>query len=106
MAQRRALAELESLGPPSVQAAAPLLMKLAGEAKDPSIREAARETIRRALAPPAYPRAEVEEIQRLCECRFTAAATRERGADGHVPLTVRMAGNGCIFVIVEPGKGG
>jgi hypothetical protein len=105
-AQRQALATLEELGPSAVQAAAAALMKLAGEAKDPSLREAARETIRKAFAPPAYTRAEVAEIQRLCECRPTGASTRERDTDGHLRLTVQMAGNGCLFLIIEPDAAG
>jgi hypothetical protein len=102
-AQRRALATLEQLGPSAVQAAAAVLMKLAGEAKDPSIREAARETIRKAFAPPAYPRAEVEEIQRLCECRPTGTSTPKREPDGRLRLTIKLAGNGCTFLVIEPG---
>ncbi len=102
-AQRRALATLQELGPAAVQAAAAVLMKLAGEAKDPSIREAAREVVRKALAPPAYSRAEVEDVRRLCECRPMATVVRTREADGRVRLTVKMAGNGCTFLVVEPG---
>ncbi len=101
-AQRRAIATLEELGPAAVQAAAATLMKLAGEAKDASIREAAREVLRKALEPPAYSRAEVEEVRRLCECRPTGTVVRSREADGQVRLTVKMAGNGCTFLVVEP----
>jgi hypothetical protein len=101
-AQRQALATVEKLGPATVQAVAPALMKLAGEAKDPSIREAAREVIRKALAPPAYSRAEVEEIRRACECRPTAATVRPRETGGRLRLSTKMAGNGCTFLIIEP----
>src|SRR5262249_17313381 len=52
-AQRRALKTLEQLGPSALQAAAPILMKLAGEARDASIRGEARARIRRAARPPA-----------------------------------------------------
>ena len=75
-AQRQALATLQELGPAALQAAAPILLKLAGEAKDPSIREAVKDIIRKAFAPAAYSRAEIAEIQRLCECRATATASR------------------------------
>ena len=51
-AQRQAMATLQELGPAALQAAAPILLKLAGEAKDPSIREAARDTIRKAMRTP------------------------------------------------------
>ena len=102
-AQRQALATLEKLGPATVQAAAPTLMKLAGEAKDPSIREAAREVIRKALAPPAYPRAEVEEVRRMCECRPTGTTVRHaRGRRPPPASSAKMAGNGCTFLIIEP----
>jgi hypothetical protein len=59
--------------------------------------------LRKALTPPAYPRAEVEELRRMCECRATSTAVRHREPDGRLRLTTRMAGNGCIFLIVEPG---
>ena len=97
-AGRRAL---EKLGPSMLQAAAPALMKLVGEAKDPSIREAAREVIRKALAPPAYPRAEVEEVRRTCECRPSGTIMSPRETDGRLRLTTKMAGNGCTFLIIE-----
>jgi hypothetical protein len=102
-AQRQAIATLQELGPAALQAAAPILLKLAGEAKDPSTREAARDTIRKAMAPPAYSRAEIAEAQRLCECRATNEAIRPIEADGRLRLTVELAGNGCTFLIVEPG---
>src|SRR5437588_774048 len=82
--------------------AAPALMKMAGEAKDPQVREAAREVLRKALSPPAYPRAVVDEIRRMCECRPTGKTLRTREADGRLRLTTKMAGNGCTFLIVEP----
>jgi hypothetical protein len=102
-AQRQALATLEKLGPAIAQAAAPALMKLAGEAKDTAIREAALETIRKALGPRSYPRAEVEELRRSCECRQTGWAVHSRELDGRLHLTAEMAGNGCAFLIIEPG---
>jgi hypothetical protein len=101
-AQHQALGTLEKLGPSMLQAAAPALMKLAGEAKDPQVREAAREVIRKALTPPAYSRAEVEEVRRTCECRPTDSAVRSREADGRLRLATRLAGNGCTFLIIEP----
>ncbi len=102
-AQRQALAALQELGPAALQAAAPILLKLAGEAKDPSIREAVRDVIRKAFAPPAYSRAEIAEVQRLCECRATGTASRPREADGRLRLAVKLAGNGCTFLIIGPG---
>jgi hypothetical protein len=64
----------------------------------------ARETIRKALAPPANSRAEVAEFQRLCDCRPTGTAAPKREPDGRLRLTVRMAGNRCTFLIIEPGS--
>jgi hypothetical protein len=101
-AQRQALGALEKLGPSMLQAAAPALMKLVGEAKDPQVREAAREVIRKVLAPQAYPRAEVEEIRRTCECRPSGTIMRPRETDGRLRLAIDLAGNGCTFLIVEP----
>jgi hypothetical protein len=54
------------------------------------------------LAPQAYPRAEVEEIQQLTRCRPTATSTRCREADGRLRLTARVAAGGCNFLIIRP----
>jgi hypothetical protein len=55
------------------------------------------------FAPPrAYPRAEVEKIQALAECHPTASASHPTAADGHLRLTVEVAGNGLNFVVIEP----
>jgi hypothetical protein len=51
----------------------------------------------------AYPAAEVESIRRLTECHPTATTTRPREAGGRLRLTVRVAGNGCDFLTIEPG---
>jgi hypothetical protein len=64
-----------------------------------------RDPILEAFTPPAYPRAEVEEIRRLCECRPTGTTTRSLDPDGRLRLMVRMDGNGCTFLIIEPGRG-
>lgn len=90
----------------ALQNAAPALMKLAGGAKDPSIREAARDAIRKGLAPAAYSRAHVEEVRRMCECRPTGTASWPREADGRLRVTVKLAGNGCTFLIIGPDASG
>jgi hypothetical protein len=69
-------------------------MKRAGEAKDPSIGEAARDIIRQALAPPAYPRAEVGEIRRLCECLPTGTMAHSREPDGRLRLAAAIRARG------------
>jgi hypothetical protein len=55
------------------------------------------------FAPAAYSRAEVEDVQRLCECRPTGTATHQREPDGRLRLVVQMAGNGCTFLVIGPG---
>lgn len=102
-ARRQALQTLESLGPDAVQAAAPVLLKVIADGQEPALSEAAREVIHKLLEPPAYSKAEVDEVSRLCECRATTAESRQRDADGRLRLTIRSAGNGCTFLVIEPG---
>jgi hypothetical protein len=59
-------------------------------------------SLQRAVGPVAYPAAEVEQIRRACECHPTGSSLRQREANGHLRLTVRVASNGCNFVIVKP----
>jgi hypothetical protein len=53
---------------------------------------------------PAYSRAEVAEIRRLCECRPTGTSTPRREPDGRLRLTIELAGNGCTFLVIGPGS--
>jgi hypothetical protein len=53
------------------------------------------------LAPVAYPRAAVEEIRELTNCRPTALTSRPRDADGHLRLAARVAAGGCNFLIIR-----
>jgi hypothetical protein len=55
------------------------------------------------FAPPrAYPRATVERIQVLAECRPTASASYPIAPDGRLRLTAEVAGNGVNFLVIEP----
>ncbi len=101
-ARRQALATVESLGSDAVQAAAPTLLKVIADTGNPALGEAARALIDKLLAPPAYSKAEVDEVRRLCECRPTTSESPQRDADGRLRLTIRVGGNGCTFLIIEP----
>jgi hypothetical protein len=69
-----------------------------------SLREPPPASLMDALAPRAYSRAQVEELSALAECHPTALATRPLSTDGHLRLTVRIAGNGVNFLVIEPGR--
>jgi len=105
-AQRRALEALPKLDPATRQAALAAVFRLAGQAKDPAVREAASGVIRSALGPVAYPRAVIEAIREQSECHPTATTLRPREADGHLRLTARVAANGCNFLVIgrDPGN--
>jgi hypothetical protein len=72
--------------------------RLARALRDRSATAAATDPFRIA----AFRRAEIESIRTLCECRVTSTTVRPREADGSIRLAVRMAGNGCTFLRVEP----
>jgi hypothetical protein len=50
-------------------------------------------------------RAEVEQIQQMCECRPTEKKVRGE-AGGRMRLTARMGGNSCIFFTIEAAGAG
>jgi len=108
-AQRKALGTLRDLDAATRQAALAVVLKLVGQAKDQEVREAAQGVIRSAFGPEVYPRAAVEEIRKKSECRPTGTTLRQREADGRLRLTVRVASNGCNFLVVgreEPPRKG
>jgi hypothetical protein len=49
----------------------------------------------------AYPAAEVEEIRKACECHPTARFRVPREANGHLRVKVKVASNGCNFVVIK-----
>ena len=100
-AQRNALKSLSELDPATRQAALPTVLRLAGQSKDPGVREAAADVARKALGPVAYPRAVVDQIRESTECRPTRTTTRPRGADGRLLVTARVAANGCNFLVID-----
>jgi hypothetical protein len=68
-------------------------------------RAAGRESAELFLALSAYSPAEVEEVQKVCECRPSEPAIRARASAGRLDLTTRVAGNGCVFLTIEPEEG-
>ena len=57
------------------------------------------------FAPTAYSCAAIEQIQKACECHATGSSICSPGADGRHRLTTRVAGNGCVFLTIEPENG-
>jgi hypothetical protein len=78
-----------------------VILKLAGQEQDPDIKALASEALKTLFAPTAYSRAEVEQIQKLCECHL-ASSLGQPTVDGRLRLTARVGGNGCVFLKVEP----
>jgi hypothetical protein len=101
-ARGEALATLSKLARADLEALAPALLKLAGEATDPALRETVLQAARSLFAPAAYPASEVESIRKLTECHATATSIHSP-ENGHLRLTVTVAGNGCSFLTIEPG---
>ena len=56
----------------------PALLKLAGQTEDRAVHDLANDVIKTVFAPTAYSRAEVEQIQKLCECHATRIGDRSR----------------------------
>src|SRR5208337_982900 len=61
----------------------------------------ARAILRSDFGPAAYPAPLVEQIRKLSECHPTGTSSHPRQADGHLRLTVRVAANGCNFVVIR-----
>ena len=104
-AQREALAAVHKLNAAERRLTVPAILKLAGQEQDRVVRELAKDAVKTLFAPTAYTRAEIEQIQKLCECRPTGTAALVREGDGRVRLRTRVAGNGCAFLKVESEKG-
>ena len=100
-AQRRALESVQKLDPSGRQAAAGAILKLAGQEQDTAIRDLAKDVIKSLFAPMAYARAEIEQIQKMCECHPSGTATVARDADGRFRVSTRLAANGCAFLTIE-----
>ena len=104
-AQREALARVHELDSSGRQAVMPAILKLAGQDRDAAIRDLAKDVIKTMFAPAAYARAEIERIQKLCECRATGKANWPREGDGPLCVTTRVLGNGCVFLKIGPAGG-
>src|SRR5262249_29684086 len=104
-AQSAAIKFLGSLGP-AAQAAIPAPQKLSGRAPNGDIGSAANQAVGRIIFPvTVYPRAEIEPIEEQAKLRSTATARHDVEAGGLLPLTLRVAGNGLNFVVIEPEHG-
>ncbi len=101
-AQRLAIETLKTLDPRAQRAALESVFRIAGQTKDQGIRDAAVRFVRSVAGPTAYPAADVETIRQACECHPTGKSRHTREADGHLRITVRVASNGCNFVIIKP----
>jgi hypothetical protein len=100
-ARRQAIAQVSMLDAAGRQAALPSILKLAGQEQDPALRALASDALKTLFAPPAYPRAEVEQIQKLCEVHPSGTAKAVREPNGHLRITTRIAANGCVFLTVD-----
>jgi hypothetical protein len=115
--QREALASVSKLDAAGRQAVLPVILKLAGPEQNPDIQKRASDALKTLFAPTAYSRAEVEQIQKLCEChrsdisaaggfdpksKATGKTQAKSGADGRVRVNARLAGNGCVILRIEP----
>lgn len=99
--QRETLAAIQKLGA-SGRSALPLLFRLAGEATDAGVRQAAAGAAFVVAAPPAYSREEVDEIRRLAEDRPTASARVQSAPEGRLEVKARVASNGLNVLILRP----
>ena len=90
--------------PNSMLKIGPVLIDLAGQAKDPAIRQKAHDLLRELAdsAGQSFSPAEVQQIQKLAECHATASATVPRQPDGHLRLTATVAGNGLNILVIKP----
>jgi hypothetical protein len=97
-----ALASLSKVDAVSRRSLVPALFKLAGQEQDLEVRAVAKKALEGFFAPAAYSRADIEEIQKACECHATTSKSPARRPDGRVQITTRVAGNGCTFLTIEP----
>ena len=101
---RGAIESMKKVDASGRQATVLAILKLAGKEQDQALRELAKDAVKTLFAPTAYTRAEIEQIQKLSECRATGTDIREREADGQALLKTRVAGNGCVFLKFESEK--
>jgi hypothetical protein len=99
--QLRALDELKRL-PAEARALLPSVMKLAQDAREAPVQEAARAALTASFKPASYQAKDVEKIQALTECRSTTTSTVRTSPGGGLKLTARVTGNGINFVRIEP----
>jgi hypothetical protein len=102
VAQLKALANLAKVDVASRRLLVPALLKLAGQEQDIEVRAAAKKAIESLFGPAAYSRADVDAIQKMCECRSSTTELPAPGHGGRISLTAHVAGNGCTFLTIEP----
>jgi hypothetical protein len=93
---------LSSLDATARQTLVPTILRLAGQEQDQDIRAAAQHAIASFFAPAAYSRAEIDQIQKMCECSSARPTSYPRQPDGRIQFTTRLAANGCTFLKIEP----
>jgi hypothetical protein len=99
--QMAALKTLEALGPVAVSAL-PKLIPLISEAKDGTLKALAQSVVRRAMSPPAIPRADVDAVTELSALRVSSTTTRSIEAGGRLRVPAPVAGNGLNILVIEP----
>jgi hypothetical protein len=102
VSQLRALEALRTGDAPTRRAVLEAVFRLAGQAKDQRVRDAASAIVRSSFRPEAYPATTVEELRKQTECHPTGTSSRPRQPDGHLRITARVATNGCNFLVITP----
>ncbi len=102
--RRNALETVHKLGSEARQSVLPIILKLAGQVQDKEAHELANAAIKTLFAPIAYSPAEVQQVQKLSECHSTSTVA-EPVPHGRLKVTTRVAGNGCVFLKIEPETG-
>jgi hypothetical protein len=100
--QREAFANLSRLDAAARQTLVPTILKLAGQEQDQDILAAAQKALASFFAPAAYSRAEIDQIQKICKYTSSRPTSYPRQPDGRIKLMIRLAGNGCTFLRIEP----
>jgi hypothetical protein len=99
--QRKALADIAKLDAPSRQTLASSVLQLAGQAKDPGVRDEAQAVLRRAFGPTQYTHEEIEAIRELTRCLPAAEVAPTREPSGRVRIQSRVAANGCNILVIS-----
>ena len=99
--QLAGLDRLAELGSPASQAGG-AIYRLYEKSPDAVVREKAIGTIMRLNAPKAYPASTIRKVEELSALRSTRTSSHQVGADGHLEIHLKVAGNGANWVSVRP----